>query len=182
MLKSPPICDFGWKAPGFDLPATDGRSYSLKDIAGPNGTLIVFICNHCPYVVGVVERLVRDLADLKSIGIGIAAISANDAVAYPQDSFENMKLFAQKHGFGFPYLYDESQDAARAYGAKCTPDFFGFNAELGLQYRGRLDSARNSAPDSHTRRELVEAMKLVAETGKGPLEQVPSMGCSIKWK
>lgn len=181
MASSASACEFGWKAPDFLLPATDGRSYGLHDIKGRNGTLIVFICNHCPYVKAVIDRLARDAAELAGLGIGTAAISSNDAVAYPEDSFDNMKRFAAQHRLPFPYLYDESQDVARAYGAVCTPDFFGFNADLGLQYRGRLDESRKQgAPGA--RRDLFEAMKQVAQTGQGPREQVPSIGCSIKWK
>lgn len=182
MAVTPPICDFDWPAPDFRLPATDGRFYGLSDVAGPRGTLIVFLCNHCPYVKAVIDRLVRDAATLQEAGIGVAALSANDATAYPEDSFDKMTAFAATHGFPFPYLYDETQAVARAYGAVCTPDFFGFNADLGLQYRGRLDSSgrQPAAPDA--RRDLVEAMIRVAETGRGPAEQIPSMGCSIKWK
>lgn len=182
MAVEAPICDFGWPAPDFRLPATDGKNYSLADIRGPNGTLIMFICNHCPYVVGVVDRIVRDAAVLQEMGIGVAAICANDAETYPQDSFENMAEFAKSNGFTFPYLHVESQAVGRAYGAVCTPDFFGFDANLGLQYRGRLDaSPRGAAPDS-LKRELLEAMRGVAQTGRGPEHQTPSMGCSIKWK
>jgi len=181
MATAPPICDFGWKARAFELPATDGKIYSLSEIRGPKGTLIAFICNHCPYVKSVIDRLVRDAKDLQAAGVGVAAICANDAVEYPDDSFANMKTFAQKHGFTFPYLHDETQAVARAYDAVCTPDFFGFNANDELQYRGRLDASRTQAvPDA--RRDLYEAMLLVARTGKGPEEQVASMGCSIKWK
>lgn len=181
-LKETPICDFGWQAPDFSLPGTDGRTYSFADVAGEKGTLIVFICNHCPYVKAVADRITRDARDLKPLGIGVAAICSNDAEAYPEDSFENMGAFARANAFPFPYLHDESQEVARAYGAICTPDFFGFDAERGLQYRGRLDAsgARPGSPD--LRRELFEAMKGVAETGRGPAEQTPSMGCSIKWK
>lgn len=182
MAVSPPVCDFGWKAPDFTLPGTDGRDWSLDQVAGPKGTLIMFICNHCPYVQSVIDRIVRDAAALQALGIGVAAISSNDAVEYPQDGFANMKAEALKHGFPFPYLYDESQSIAKAYGAACTPDFFGFNADLGLQYRGRLDSSGRQAAAPDARRELFEAMKQVAETGQGPRDQIPSMGCSIKWK
>ncbi len=182
MAAIPPVCDFGWKAPDFTLPATDGKRYSLADIRGPKGTLIMFICNHCPYVLAVIDRIVRDARDLQALGIGVAAISANDAQAYPEDSFENMKKMAARQGFTFPYLYDESQEVARAYGAVCTPDFFGFNAADELQYRGRLDESRKQAAPPDVRRDLYEAMKQVAETGRGPREQIPSMGCSIKWK
>ena len=142
----------------------------------------MFICNHCPYVQAIVDRLVRDVRELQAQGIGVAAIMSNDQVAYPEDSFDNMKLFAKEHGFTFPYLLDESQEVARAYGAVCTPDFFGFDAGLGLQYRGRLDASRREAGPADARRELLEAMAQVAATGRGPAEQVPSMGCSIKWK
>lgn len=182
MAVHTPICDFGWVAPGFMLPATDGRVYSLADVQGPKGTLIVFICNHCPYVKAVIDRLVRDAHALMDLGIGVAAIGANDPEQYPEDSFDNMKRFAEGHGFRFPYLHDETQDVARAYGAVCTPDFFGFDRKLGLQYRGRLDSSgkQPAAPDA--RRELFEAMSAVAASGQGPSEQIPSMGCSIKWK
>jgi peroxiredoxin len=182
MAVETPICDFGWKAPDFRLPATDGKTYALADIRGPNGTLIVFICNHCPYVKGVIDRIVRDAAALQELGIGVAAICANDADSYPEDSFENMGEFARANGFAFPYLHDESQAVARAYDAVCTPDFFGFDAGLGLQYRGRLDASRREAGAADLKRELYQAMKGVAETGRGPEHQTPSMGCSIKWK
>ncbi len=181
MAALPPVCDFGWKAPDFRLPATDGRTLSLADVRGERGTLIVFICNHCPYVKAIVPRLVRDAGELQAHGIGVAAICSNDARAYPADSFDNMKAFAEAHGFTFPYLHDESQEVARAYDAVCTPDFFGFNAADELQYRGRLDESKTTlVPDA--RRELYEAMSAVAETGQGPREQTPSMGCSIKWR
>ena len=181
MAAIPPVCDFGWKAIDFTLPGVDGRHYQLSDCAGPNGTLIAFICNHCPYVKAVIGRLVRDAAELRARGVETLAISSNDSTAYPEDSFPEMKAFAERHGFGFPYLYDEAQDVARAYGAACTPDFFGFNSKLELQYRGRLDASRKeAAPDA--RRELYEAMCQIAETGKGPAEQVVSIGCSIKWR
>ena len=178
MAVSPPVCDFGWKAPGFRLPGVDGRTYGFADVAGPKGTLIIFMCNHCPYVKAVLDRIIRDARDLAALGIGVAAVSSNDADAYPEDSFDEMKKLA----LPFPYLHDESQDVARAWGAACTPDFCGFDAAGGLQYRGRLDaSGRNPGP-ADAPRELFEAMKLVSETGKGPVDQVASMGCSIKWK
>ncbi|GGL60960.1 thioredoxin family protein [Wenxinia marina] len=182
MAATPPVCDFGWTAPDFTLPATDGRTYALSDIRGPNGTLVMFICNHCPYVLAVLDRIIRDATALQALGIGVAAICSNDADSHPADSFENMKKMAEERDFPFPYLHDEDQSVARAYDAACTPDFFGFDASDGLQYRGRLDESRNrpAAPDAQ--RELYEAMKLVAETGRGPADQVPSMGCSIKWK
>ena len=172
------------KPPTSTLPATDGRRiYRLSaDVAGPNGTLVMFICNHCPYVVAVRDRILRDAHDLAGLGIGVAAISANDAEAYPQDSFDNMKLLAERENFPFPYLYDEDQSVARAYDAACTPDFFGFNNLMELQYRGRLDASRKETGPADLRRDLFEAMRQVAETGKGPSDQIPSMGCSIKWK
>jgi peroxiredoxin len=181
MAAVPPICDFGWKAPDFRLPATDGKTYALADIRGPKGTLIAFICNHCPYVKAVIGRLMRDAIDLKALGIGSVAICSNDARSHPDDSFANMKLFAERHAFTFPYLHDESQAVARAYDAVCTPDFFGFDAKDGLQYRGRLDESRATLVPN-ARRDLYEAMKQVAETGQGPRDQIASMGCSIKWK
>ncbi len=182
MAEETPICDFGWKAPSFTLPATDGKTYSLEALRGPNGTLVMFICNHCPYVKAVIDRIVRDCNELHELGVGAVAISANDAAHYPEDSFANMRRFAEAHGFSFPYLYDESQDVARAYDAVCTPDFFGFNADLKLQYRGRLDASRKEAAPGEVHRDLFEAMRRIAKTGKGPREQIPSIGCSIKWK
>ncbi len=182
MAVETPICDFGWQAPDFTLPATDGKAWSLADIRGPKGTLIMFICNHCPYVIGVIERIVREGAALQDLGIGVAAICANDAATYPADSFEKMGKFAAANRLTFPYLHDESQAVARAYDAVCTPDFFGFDAGLGLQYRGRLDASRREAGAADLKRELYEAMAGVAETGRGPAHQIASMGCSIKWK
>jgi peroxiredoxin len=176
-----PICDFGWKAPEFSLPGVDGKTHSLRDVAGPNGLLVMFICNHCPYVKAVIERIVRDVAELKSLGINAVAIMSNDPSEYPEDSFDNMKRVAADLSFPMPYVLDASQEVARRYNAVCTPDFFGFNRNLELQYRGRLDASRKeTAPDA--RRDLFEAMKQVAETQKGPAEQIPSMGCSIKWR
>jgi len=177
-----PICDFGWTAPPFTLPGVDGKTYSLEELKGPNGTLVMFICNHCPYVKAVIDRVVRDADALKALGIKTVAICANDATTHPDDSFDNMKVFAREHGFTFPYLHDESQDVARAYDAVCTPDFFGFNKDLELQYRGRLDASGRETASPSVRRELFEAMKQIAETGQGPREQTPSIGCSIKWK
>jgi peroxiredoxin len=181
LAATPPVCNFGEKAQPFTLPATDGRTYSLTDLKGPNGTLIVFMCNHCPYVKAVIDRLIRDANDLKPLGVNTIAISSNDATAYPADSFDNMRRWAEVKRFPFPYLHDESQEVARAYGAVCTPDFFGYDTGLGLQYRGRLDESKREQA-ANARRELFEAMRQVAETGQGPKEQVPSMGCSIKWK
>lgn len=175
------ICNFGWKARNFELKGVDGRTYSLTDVRGPKGSLVVFICNHCPYVRSAIDRLVEEAKALKAIGIGTIAINSNDAESYPEDSFENMKAFAKEHGFTFPYVIDETQEVARAYDARCTPDFFGFNARDELQYRGRLDASRmNVMPRG--RRELFEAMTQIAQTGSGPLEQTASMGCSIKWR
>jgi hypothetical protein len=154
----------------------------LEDVRGPKGTLIMFICNHCPYVIAVRDRIIRDAKELQGLGIGVAAISSNDAETYPDDSFENMQRIARELDLPFPYLYDEDQSVARSYDAVCTPDFFGFDAGLGLQYRGRLDASRKEAGPPDLRRDLFEAMKQVAETGQGPREQIPSMGCSIKWK
>jgi peroxiredoxin len=169
-------------APDFRLPATDGRSYTFADVAGRNGTVIVFICNHCPYVKASVDRLVADARALMPEGIGFAAICSNDATEYPEDSFANMKRFGEAHKFPFPYLHDESQSVARAYGAVCTPDFFGYDKNRKLKYRGRLDEGRTSPPPKGARRELVEAMRAIAATGEAPADQTPSMGCSIKWK
>ncbi len=180
-MATAPACDFGWKAPDFALPGTDGKMHTLSEIRGPKGTLIMFICNHCPYVTGAVERIVSDGGALLEHGVGVAAICSNDAQTHPQDGFDRMAEFAAAHGFPFPYLHDESQQVARAYGAQCTPDFFGFDADLGLQYRGRLDEGGRVAKPG-ARRGLYEAMLQVAETGRGPESQTPSMGCSIKWK
>ncbi|MEL6476513.1 MAG: thioredoxin family protein [Pseudomonadota bacterium] len=182
MAATPPICDFGWPAPVFSLPGTDGRMWSLEDVRGPKGTMVMFICNHCPYVIAVLDRLNADAHVLAEMGVGAAAICSNDATAYPADSFEKMVEMAKARGFPFPYLHDADQSVARAYDAVCTPDFFGFDADLGLQYRGRLDAARLDPAPADLRRDLVEAMREVAETGRGPADQTPSMGCSIKWK
>lgn len=170
------------RAGDFSLPGIDGHTWTLDQVAGPNGTLVMFICNHCPYVLAVVDRIVREAKALRELGVGTVAISSNDAVAYPEDSFDHMKTFAVLHGFDFPYLYDESQVVARAYGAVCTPDFFGFNRNRMLEYRGRLDASGRQPAAPETRRELYEAMKQVAATTVGPREQVASIGCSIKWK
>lgn len=182
MAVSPPVCDFDWQAPDFDLPATDGRHYRLADVAGPNGTLVMFICNHCPYVLSVLDRILRDARDLAAHGVGVAAICSNDATRYPDDSFDNMARMARAHAFPFPYLHDETQAVARAWGAECTPDFFGLNADGRLQYRGRLDASARMAGPADAKRELFEAMVQIAATGQGPRAQIASMGCSIKWR
>jgi peroxiredoxin len=182
MAAIPPVCDFDWVAPDFYLPGVDGRKYSLSTVKGSNGTLIMFICNHCPYVLAVLDRILRDCNDLVSAGIGVAAISSNDVEAYPEDSFLNMRKLSEENKFPFPYLYDEDQSVARSYNAICTPDFFGFNSDMGLQYRGRLDASRKEAGPDNLRRDLYEAMTQVARTGRGPKDQISSMGCSIKWK
>ncbi len=181
MATIPPVCDFGRKAPNFTLPGTDGKIHTLADVSGENGTLIMFICNHCPYVLAVLDRIKRDAVDLQALGIGVGAICANDAVTHPDDSFPKMQEMAREQGFTFPYLHDESQSVARAYDAACTPDFFGYNGDGELQYRGRLDASAKQAGPKDARRDLFEAMKLVAQTGSGPVDQTPSMGCSIKW-
>ncbi len=176
-----PICDFGLAAPDFRLPGVDGRTYALADVRGPNGLLVMFICNHCPYVKSVRERIIRDARELNVHGIASVAIMSNDPADYPEDSFDNMQKIAAQFQFPFPYLYDETQEVAKKYGAVCTPDFFGYNQDLKLQYRGRLDESRKE-PVPNARRDLFEAMKQVAQTGEGPRDQIPSMGCSIKWK
>ena len=180
-LQAASICEFGRKADDFALRGTDGKTYALKDVRGAKGTLVAFICNHCPYVRAIADRFSEEAKALQALGIGVIAINANDTKAYPQDSFENMKLFAAEHKFPFPYVIDETQKVAHAYGAVCTPDFFGFNAKDELQYRGRLDESKTILVKG-ARRDLYEAMKMVAETGNGPKDQIPSMGCSIKWR
>ncbi|MDP5308061.1 thioredoxin family protein [Paracoccus spongiarum] len=182
MAVSPPVCDFGAAWHDFTLPGTDGQQYTLADVAGPRGTLVMFICNHCPYVQSIIDRIVRDARLMQDAGVGVVAISANDVAEYPQDGPEQMAAEARRHGFVFPYLYDETQQVARAYGAECTPDFFGYNADGRLQYRGRFDASTRMAGPGDARRELLEAMLQIAETGEGPEHQIPSMGCSIKWK
>jgi len=181
VAATPPVCDFNAPAPDFELIGTDGQRYRRDAVRGPNGLLVMFICNHCPFVKAVLDKIVRDAAELKTQGVGSVAISSNDPSDYPEDSFDNMKAVASRMRFPFPYLWDESQEVARAFGAVCTPDFFGYNSKLGLQYRGRLDdSGRSPKPDAP--RELFDAMLQVARTGKGPAQQTSSIGCSIKWK
>ena len=177
-----PICDFDKSAFDFKLKSTENKLISLNDIKGSNGTLIMFICNHCPYVKAIIKDLVDDCNELKKIGINAVAISANDPTNYPEDSFENMIDFANNNNFGFPYLYDESQEIAKTYGAVCTPDFFGYNKDLKLQYRGRIMELKNLVPIRNKDTELKLAMQSIAETGQGPHKQTPSIGCSIKWK
>jgi peroxiredoxin len=182
MAASPTDIVLGAPAPDFSLPATDGKIHALRDVAGEKGTVIVFICNHCPYVKAVIDRLIADARILMREGVGFAAICSNDAASYPEDSFPRMREFARAHDFPFPYLHDESQAVARAYGAVCTPDFFGYDRELRLKYRGRLDEGRTNPPPPGARRELLEAMRAVAAGRPAPADQIPSIGCSIKWK
>jgi peroxiredoxin len=181
MAVETPVCDFGAPAPDFALPGVDGKTWTRDACQGENGLLVMFICNHCPYVKAVRERIIRDAKDLSAHGIGVVAINSNDPVQYPDDSFEAMKEVAAQFQYPFPYLFDASQEVARAFGAICTPDFFGYNRDLGLQYRGRLDASRKDTAPPDAKRELYEAMLMVATTGHGPQDQTPSMGCSIKW-
>ena len=182
VLTKTQICDFGWKAVDFELPGTDGERHGLRNIRGANGTLVMFICNHCPYVKGVIDRIVDEARDAQALGIGVIAVMPNDVVSYPQDGIGPMTELAKEKGFTFPFVIDESQAVARAYDAVCTPDFFGFNADLELQYRGRIAAVSGAAAVPGARRDLHEAMKQIAETGHGPKDQVASMGCSIKWR
>lgn len=177
-----PVCEFDKEAYNFSLPGVDGKTWSLKDCAGNKGLLVMFICNHCPYVKAIRERLVRDTKALKALGVNTVAIMSNDPAEYEEDSFANMKKIAAEFDFSFPYLLDETQEVAKQFGAVCTPDFFGYNADLKLQYRGRFDASRKETAAADVRRDLFESMKEVATTGKGPADQIPSMGCSIKWK
>jgi peroxiredoxin len=182
MLTQTPICDFGKKAVPFKLKSTEGKIISLEDLKGENGTLIMFICNHCPYVKAITKDIVEDCNELKKLGINSIAISSNDPTNYPEDSFENMIEFAKKNEFSFPYLIDETQEIAKAYDAVCTPDFFGYNKDLELQYRGRSRELKNLIPIRDGKSDLYKAMKKIAETNNGPKDQIPSAGCSIKWK
>jgi len=182
MLLESPGCDFGEPAPDFTLKDAHGASFTLADVMGDKGVLVAFICNHCPYVIDIMARLVADVPALKDAGIGMVCINANDYAAYPADAPAKMPVFADHFGLTAPYLVDEDQRVARAYGAVCTPDFFGFGRQTGLQYRGRLDNVPMRGDASGRVAELVEAMVQVAETGQGPEEQMPSMGCSLKWK
>lgn len=178
---NPPVCDFGTSAVDFVLPGVDGQNWSLKQCMGSNGILVMFICNHCPYVKAVIHRILRNTAELKSFGISSVAISSNDFINYPEDSFKNMQALAKRLNFGFPYLLDESQQIAKKYTAVCTPDFFGYNAKYELQYRGRLDASRKETL-AGVKRDLFNAMQQISQTGYGPKEQIASVGCSIKWK
>ena len=182
VLTKTPICNFGEKANSFKLKGTDGKIHKLEDHLGKNGLLVMFICNHCPYVKAVIEDIVDDCKNLEKEGLKSIAIMSNDTKNYPEDSFENMISFGKKHGFIFPYLIDETQDVARKYGAVCTPDFFGYNNKLELQYRGRIRELKDLKPVGNSESDLLKAMRLVIKTGKGPKEQIPSMGCNIKWK
>jgi peroxiredoxin len=182
MLTQTPICDFGKKAIPFKLKSTEGNIISLEELKGENGTLVMFICNHCPYVKAITKDIVEDCNELKKIGINSVAISSNDSINYPEDSFDNMIKFAKKNNFSFPYLIDETQEIAKAYDAVCTPDFFGYNKDLELQYRGRSRELKNLVPVRDGKSDLYKAMKQIAETGNGPKNQIPSAGCSIKWK
>ena len=180
-LTKTPICNFGEKAKDFNLKSTENKQISLKDARGKNGTLVMFICNHCPYVKAIIKDLVNDVKYLESLGVNSVGIMSNDIKNYPDDSFENMISFSKLHGFSFPYLIDEKQNVAKEYGAVCTPDFFGYNKNLELQYRGRIRELKNLKPVRKGDSDLKIAMKLVAETGNGPKKQIPSMGCNIKW-
>ncbi|PCI69896.1 MAG: thioredoxin family protein [Piscirickettsiaceae bacterium] len=181
-LVHTPICDVGLAAPDFNLQGVDGKQWSRDDCAGENGLLVMFICNHCPYVKAIQKRLVEDAVELQKYGIGVVAIMSNDPNDYLEDSFENMQIIAREKGYNFPYLIDTTQQIAKAYGAICTPDFFGYNAKMELQYRGRLDESGMKVSADDMNRDLLEAMKLIASTGQGPEEQIASMGCSIKWR
>ena len=181
VLTKTPICNFGEKAKNFNLLSTENKKLSLNNVKGSNGTLIMFICNHCPYVKAIIKDLVNDVKFLEGLGIKSAGIMSNDVKNYPEDSFESMISFSKLHGFSFPYLIDETQNVAKEYGAVCTPDFFGYNKNLELQYRGRIRELKDLKPVREGDSDLRVAMKLVYETGKGPKNQIPSMGCNIKW-
>jgi len=180
-LTKTPICNFGEKAKDFNLKSVENKQISLNDMRGKNGTLVMFICNHCPYVKAIIKDLVDDIKFLEELDVKSVGIMSNDVKNYPDDSFENMISFSKSHNFSFPYLFDETQDVAKKYGAVCTPDFFGYNKNLELQYRGRIRELKDLKPVRDGDSDLKKAMKLVAETGKGPKEQIPSMGCNIKW-
>ncbi len=177
-----PVCEFGTAAVDFALPGVDGRNWTLEQCRGEKGLLVMFICNHCPYVQAIRQRLVRATEELLEHGVRSVAIMSNDPLEYPEDSFENMRKIAASENFPFPYLFDESQRVAKAYGAVCTPDFFGYNAELALQYRGRFDASGRAPGPTDNLRDLYDAMVAIARTGRGPAHQIPGIGCSIKWK
>ena len=176
-----PVCDFNTPAINFNLKGVDGKMHTLDSCKGENGLLVMFICNHCPYVKAIIDRVIRDTKELKAMGLNTVAIMSNNPDEYEADSFENMQIISEEMNFPFPYLIDETQEIAKAYGAVCTPDFFGYNADLELQYRGRLDASRKESAATDVKRDLFDAMSQVAITSQGPLEQIPSMGCSIKW-
>tara|TARA_B100000989_G_scaffold298550_1_gene288394 strand:- start:3412 stop:3966 length:555 start_codon:yes stop_codon:yes gene_type:complete len=180
-LTKTPICDFGLEAKDFKLKSTENSFLSLKDVLGKKGTLVMFICNHCPYVKAIIEDLVEDCMQLKNFGINSVAIMSNDTINYPEDSFDNMIKFSKENNFNFPYLFDNTQEIAKSYNAVCTPDFFGYNQNLKLNYRGRIRELKNLKPVRGNESDLFNAMKLISETQNGPKNQEPSMGCSIKW-
>ena len=181
VLTKTPICNFGEKTKSFELKGIDDQLHKLEDHIGKNGLLIMFICNHCPYVKAIIRDIVEDCKNLKKEGVNSIAIMSNDTKEYPEDSFENMKIFSKKFNFSFPYLIDETQEVAKEYGAVCTPDFFGYNSKLELQYRGRIRELKDLKPINSGESDLSRAMRLIIKTGKGPKEQIPSMGCNIKW-
>ncbi len=181
VLTKTPICNFGEKPHSFKLKGIDNNIYQLEDCTGKNGTLVMFICNHCPYVKAVIKEIVHDANSLKDLGVNTVAVMSNDTKNYPEDSFDNMQKFYKKNNFQFPYLFDETQKIAKEYGAVCTPDFFGYNNKLELQYRGRIRELKNLNPVNKGESDLLKAMKLIIKTGKGPKNQIPSMGCNIKW-
>ena len=181
VLTKTPICNFGEKPHSFELKDVSEKVCNFKDLIGEKGTLIMFICNHCPYVKAVIKDIVNDANNLKNLNVNTIAIMSNDTKNYPDDSFENMVKFSKINKFNFPYLLDETQEIAKKYGAVCTPDFFGYNRDLELQYRGRIRELKDLKPVSSGKSDLFNAMKMIAETGKGPQNQIPSMGCNIKW-
>ena len=181
VLTKTPICNFGEKTKSFELKGIDDQLHKLEDHIGKNGLLIMFICNHCPYVKAIIRDIVEDCKNLKKEGVNSIAIMSNDTKEYPEDSFENMKIFSKRFNFSFPYLIDDTQEIAKAYGAVCTPDFFGYNNKLELQYRGRIRELKDLKPVGSDESDLLKAMRLIIKTGKGPKDQVPSMGCNIKW-
>lgn len=182
VLTETPVCEFGLPAPDFELESCTGENITLSNVKGEKGLLVVFMCNHCPYVQAILPRLASELKLIQELGVGCVAINSNDVEMYPEDSLENMQRLAEQYNFSFPYCLDETQEVGRSYKAVCTPDFFGYNSDLKLQYRGRFDSSGRNPADQDAKRELLEAMTMIADSGKGPVEQIPSMGCSIKWR